>query len=204
MSVFFVWLLLYLFILFSIIYFNIGLKICLGKPLDDNLLQVIRKEVQRLSDSLDDCKDKGGKDVKSVCSTLALFKSEFDRAIQLLKTQYSKLESSYTDIKNNQDAIKEEISSRDKDQSERLKMLELNMEMRQQQTHDLYQALQVKGEVTKREFEVLQAKMNTLSLSEGPKGVIFDAPEQNKWFTGREDTIEKLERHLTFSTNNEG
>lgn len=189
---------------FYFLYYNIGLEICLGKPLDDNLLQVIRKEVQRLSDSLDDCKDREGKDVKSVCSTLALFKSEFDRAIQLLKTQYSKLESSYSDIKNNQDAIKEEISSRDKDQSERLKMLELNMEMRQQQIDDLYQALEVKGEVMKRDLEVLQARMNTLSLSEGPEGVIFEAPEQNKWFTGREDTIEKLERHLTFSTSNEG
>lgn len=189
---------------FYFLYYNIGLEICLGKPLDDNLLQVIRKEVQRLSDSLDDCKDREGKDVKSVCSTLALFKSEFDRAIQLLKTQYSKLESSYSDIKNNQDAIKEEISSRDKDKSERLKMLELNMEMRQQQIDDLYQALEVKGEVMKRDLEVLQARMNTLSLSEGPEGVIFEAPEQNKWFTGREDTIEKLERHLTFSTSNEG
>ena len=64
-----------------------GLEICLGKTVDDNLLQVMRKEVQQLSDSLDDFKDKDDKDIKSICSTLALLKSELNRAIQVLKNQ---------------------------------------------------------------------------------------------------------------------
>ena len=114
-----------------------GLEICLGKTVDDNLLQVMRKEVQQLSDSLDDFKDKDAKDIKSICSTLALFKSELNRAIQVLKNQHQRLQSTCMELRKNQDMIKEEISSKDRDQREMLRISEIHWETRQQQVNDI-------------------------------------------------------------------
>lgn len=165
-----------------------GLEICLGKTVDDNLLQVMRKEVQQLSDSLDDFKDKDDKDIKSICSTLALFKSELNRAIQVLKNEHQALQSTCMELRKNQDMIKEEISSK-----EMLRISELHWETRQQQVNDICKTLEVKSQVMKKDLEMLKVKIDNLSFSDSPIDVIFEAPNQNEWFTGREEIMEKLE-----------
>ena len=129
-----------------------------------------------------------------------MFKSEFDRTIKVLKQQYSNLESSCEELRNIQDVIKKEVYFSEKDHSERLRILELQEEMRQEQVDDLCRILEVKGESIKRDLEILKAKIENIALSDGPKDVVFDAPEQNKWFTGREEAIETLERCLTFQS----
>ena len=177
-----------------------GLEICLGKTVDDNLLQVMRKEVQQLSDSLDDFKDKDAKDIKSICSTLALFKSELNRAIQVLKNQHQRLQSTCMELRKNQDMIKEEISSKDRDQREMLRISELHWETRQQQVNDICRALEVKSQLMKKDLEMLKVKIDNLSFSDSPIYVIFEAPNQNEWFTGREEIMEKLERYLPFKS----
>ena len=161
-----------------------GLEICLGKTVDDNLLQVMRKEVQQLSDSLDDFKDKDAKDIKSICSTLALFKSELNRAIQVLKNQHQRLQSTCMELRKNQDMIKEEISSKDRDQREMLRISELHWETRQQQVDDICKTLEVRSQVMKKDLEMLKVKMGNLSFSDSPIDDIFEAPDQNEWFTG--------------------
>ena len=69
-----------------------GSEICLGKPLDDTLLHLVHNEVQRLYHSLDVYREKEDKDVESVCSTLALLKSEFHRSIVSLEEEQSSLQ----------------------------------------------------------------------------------------------------------------
>ena len=117
-----------------------------------------------------------------------------------LKQRYSKLESTCEELRNNQDVLKKEIYSIDKGQSERLSILEVQDEMRQEQVDDLFRILEVKEEIIRRDLEILKAKIESIALSDGPKNVVFDAPEQNKWFTGREEAIEKLERFFTFQS----
>ena len=177
-----------------------GLEICLGKPLDDTLLQVIRNEVQRISDSVHDFKDKEDKDVKSICSTLALFKSEFDRAVQVLGQQQSSLQTTCEELKNNQDMLKEEMSTKDKEQKELLKESELHWKIRQEQVESLCKTLEVKRAVMQRDLDVLRTKMDGLTFSDDSKEVVFDAPEQIQWFTGREKEMEMLERCLSFES----
>ena len=177
-----------------------GLEICLGKPLDDTLLQVIRNEVQRISDSVHDFKDKEDKDVKSICSTLALFKSEFDRAVQVLGQQQSSLQTTCEELKNNQDMLKEEMSTKDKEQKELLKESELHWKIRQEQVESLCKTLEVKRAVMQRDLDVLRTKMDGLTFSDDSKEVVFDAPEQIQWFTGREKEVEMLERCLSFES----
>ena len=176
------------------------MEICLGKTVDDNLLQVMRTEVQRLSDSLDDFKHKGDKDIQSICSTLALFKSELNGAIQVLKNQHRRLQSTCMKLRKNQDMIKEEISSKDRDQREMLRISELHWETRQQQVNGICKTLEARSQVMKKDLEMLKIKMDNLSFSESPIDVIFEAPNQNEWFTGREEIIEKLERYLPFKS----
>ena len=144
------------------------MEICLGKTVDDNLLQVMRKEVQQLSDSLDDFKDKDDKDIKSICSTLALLKSELNRAIQVLKNQHQRLQSTCMELRKNQDMIKEEISSKDRDQKEMLRISELHWETRQQQVDDICKTLEVRSQVMKKDLEMLKVKMDNLSFSDSP------------------------------------
>ena len=61
---------------------------CLGKPLDDTLLQLVRQEVQQLSDSFDNLKDED----RRIYATLGLLKSELDKAIATLQEKQSELE----------------------------------------------------------------------------------------------------------------
>lgn len=151
-----------------------GLELCLGKPLDDTLLQVIRNQVQRLSDSIDDYNVKEDKDVKSICSTLAQFKSEFNSAIQVLQHQQSSLQTTCDELQHAQALIKEEMSSQDKERKELLS----------------------RSAVIQNDLGVLWTKVDSLTFSDDPKEVVFDAPEQNKWFTGRQKEEKTLEKCL--------
>ena len=60
-----------------------GQDIYLGKPLDDTLLQLIHKEVQQLSESLNNNKEQDNR----ISATLNLLKCEFDRAVESLQEQ---------------------------------------------------------------------------------------------------------------------
>ncbi|KAL9972627.1 hypothetical protein ACROYT_G018969 [Oculina patagonica] len=171
-----------------------GLEICLGKPLDDALLHVIHNEVQTLSYSLDDYRGKQEKDVESVCSTLALFKAEFKRSISSLKEEVTNLQERSKDFKCKQDEIKEEMIVKDKEQKELLRTSELHWQMRQEQVESLCKTLEIKKADMQRDLDVLRTKMDSLSFSEDSKEVVFDAPEQNKWFIGREKEVDFLER----------
>ena len=170
------------------------MEICIGKPLDDALLHVIHNEVQTLSNSLDDYRGRQVKDLESVCSTLALFKSEFHRSTVSLKEEQSNLKETYQDLKCKQDEMKEEMTVKDKEQKKLLRMSELHWQMRQEQVESLCKALEVKRADMQRDLDVLRTKMNNLSFSEDSKEVVFDAPENNKWFTGREKEADILEK----------
>ena len=178
--------------------FDTGIELCLGKPLDDSLLHVIRSEVQQLSDSLGVHKDREEKDVKSICSTLSLFKSEFDRAIRSLEQQQSSLETSCEELRNRQDILQEEMSTKDKEQQERLRTSELHWKMRQERVENFYKALEVKRVAMQGDLDILRTKIESLAPSDDFKEVVFDAPEQNKWFIGRGKEVDLLEKCLPF------
>ena len=180
--------------------FDTGLELCLGKPLDDNLLHVIRSEVQLLSESLGVHKDREQKDVKSIFSTLSLFKSEFDRAIRSLEQQQSSLQTSCEELRSRQDILQEEMSTKDKEQQERLRASELYCKMRQEQVENLCKALEVKRVAMQRDLDILRAKTESSAPSDDFKEVVFDAPEQNKWFTGRGKEVNLLEKCLPFES----
>ena len=180
--------------------FDTGIELCLGKPLDDSLLHVIRSEVQQLSDSLGVHKDREEKDVKSICSTLSLFKSEFDRAIRSLEQQQSSLQTGCEELRNRQDILQEVMSTKDKQQQERLRTSELHWKMRQEQVENLCKTLEVKRLAMQGDLDKLTTKLDSLAPSDDFKEVVFDAPEQNKWFTGREKEVNSLEKCLPFGS----
>ena len=97
--------------------------------------------------------------------------------------------------------IKKQISANNKEQKEQLRTSELHWEVRQEQVDSLCKTLEVKNEVMQRDLEALKAKMDSLSFRDDSKEVVFDAPEQNKWFTGREKELEKLESCLSFASD---
>ena len=181
--------------------FDTGIELCLGKPLDDTLLHVIRNEVQQLSDSLEVQKQREEKYVKSICSTLSLFKSEFDRAIRSLEQQQSSLQTACEELKNNQDILKEEMNAKDEEQKQRLRISELHWKMRHEQVENLCKALEVKRFAMQSDLDILRTKLDSLAPSDDLKEVVFDAPEQNKWFTGREKEVNCLEKCLPFESD---
>ena len=181
--------------------FDTGIELCLGKPLDDSLLHVIHSEVQQLSDSLGVHKDREEKDVKSICSTLSLFKSEFDRAIRSLEEQQSSLKTGCEELRSRQDILQEVMSTNDKEQQERLRTSELYCKMRQEQVENLCIELEVKRVAMQRDLDILRTKIESLATSDDFKQVVFDAPEQNKWFTGRGKEVNLLEKRLPFESD---
>ena len=127
--------------------FCVGLEFCVGKPLDDSFLHVIRDEVQVLSGSLPEWLEETNSDIRQVRDMLNSFKSEFDK-IQAMLCRGENLEVKTPVIPN----IWDKVLSRD------------------------YSGF---GAIYK----------------------VFDAPDQNKWFTGRQMEIESLERCLALETS---
>lgn len=177
-----------------------GLEICLGKPLDDTLLNLVHNEIQRLYHSIDVYREREVKDVENVCSTLASLKSEFQRSIVSLEKEQSSLQKTCEDLKLWQDVIQEEIAVKVKEQKEILRTSELHLQRRQEQVESLCKTMEVKRADMQRDLDVLRTKVASLSCSEDTKKVIFDAPEESKWFTGREKEVDILERYFLFGS----
>ncbi|XP_078372038.1 uncharacterized protein LOC144655630 [Oculina patagonica] len=177
-----------------------GLDMCLGKPLDDALLDIIRKQVQGLSDALDDYKE--NEDTK-VRATIELFKSEFDKGVVLLQEKQSCLERRCQELQHSHEVMKEEVSAKDEEQKELLRETELQLQMKQEQVESFCKTLEVKTSKMQNDLEQLKTAIDIVSTSEDHKQIVFDAPEQNKWFTGRENEMKILERCLTFESDGE-
>lgn len=111
--------------------FCVGVEFCVGKPLDDSFLHVIRDEVQALSGSLPDWLEKTSSDIKQVRD--------------MLKCGFDKIHAMFNEV--------------------------------------------VRG-----------GHENALTNQElGAE--VFDAPDRNKWFTGRQIEIESLERCLALKNS---
>ncbi|KAJ7392992.1 hypothetical protein OS493_008238 [Desmophyllum pertusum] len=151
-----------------------GLELCLGKPLDDTLLHFIRNEVQTLSESLDRHGKTVDAKIKKICDTLDLFKCEFDRVIASLQ------------------AVQDKQSVLEKGQ--------MDLFRRQEQVETVCKTLEDKSSVMQKDLDVLKTKKDDASPSDDFKSIVFDAPDQNKWFTGRENKIEILEKCLPFES----
>ena len=111
--------------------FCVGLEFCVGKPLDDSFLHVIRDEVQALSGSLPDWLEKTNSDIKQVRD--------------MLKWEFDKIQAMFCEV--------------------------------------------IRGGHEKA----------LTSQELGPE--VFDAPDRNKWFTGRQIEIESLERCLALKNS---
>lgn len=180
-----------------------GLEICLGKPLDDTLLQVVRKEVQDLYNSVSDYKAKEEKDVQSTCAILALFKSEFDKTIHVVEQQYSSLQTACKELHKSQDTMRQEMITKDKEHKQLLRTSELHWKTRQEQVENLCKTMEERSAALQRELDLLKTKMGNLALSDDSKEVVFDVPELNKWFTGREKEVSNLEKLFSFEHGGE-
>ena len=167
--------------------FFTGQDICLGKPLDDSLLQFVRQEVQQLSDSFDSLKDE---DVR-IHATLGLLKSELDRTIATLQEKQAELEITCKELTQHNEMLTEKMSAKDKE-------LEMYWESTQKvQNH--CKRLEVKTNSMQQDLDLLKS----LPHSEDFSDIVFDAPEQTKWFTKREKEIENIENCLPLNERKE-
>ena len=111
--------------------FCVGVEFCVGKPLDDSFLHVIRDEVQALCGSLPDWLEKTNSDIKQVRD--------------MLKCEFDKIQAKFCEV--------------------------------------------IRG---RHEKALTNQEL-------GPE--VFDAPDRNKWFTGRQIEIESLERCLALKNS---
>ena len=125
------------------------------------LLQLVRQEVQQLSDSLDNLKDEDS----SICATLDLLKSEFNKAIVTIEEKQANLEVTWKVLKQRQESLEVKTNSMQQDLKTALKSLPPH--------------------------------------SEDFSDIVFDAPEQTKWFTEREKEIENIEKCLPLNERKE-
>ena len=166
--------------------FVAGLNICLGKPVDNAVLQFIRQDVQLLSDSFNDYREEQDKKIRVI---IDLFKSVFDRAVLSIEEKQSILEKNYEELRDNQALMKEEIT-RTKNEEK----------MRWETTQELertYKLLENRSSFIQKDLDKLTAIANSRSSSEDYYQPVFDAPVRNKWFVGRENEIESLEKRLS-------
>lgn len=171
---------------------NQGLEICLLKTLDSTLLQDICKEIQQLSDSLDDYKEEQRTQIRR---TLDVFRTEFDSAIAALEEKQNALEKRCEELKCNQDVIREEMSTMDKDH-------EMHWETTQG-VMGLCKTLEAKSLFMQGDLDQIMATLKRMQPSEDVSQVVFDAPEQSKWFTGREHELKSLEKCLPLEESKE-
>lgn len=99
--------------------------------------------------------------------------------------------------------LKEEFNAKDKEQKQVLKQTELQLQMKQEQIESFCKSLEVKSSAMEKDLEKLATTICKLPKSEDPKQIVFDAPERNKWFTGREHEMETLENCLTLNNDKE-
>ncbi|XP_022799351.1 uncharacterized protein LOC111337338 [Stylophora pistillata] len=175
-----------------------GLDICLGEPLDNALLHFIRNDVQNLIDSLHRNEKEQDKNMKSVCSTLAMIKSEFERAIFSIEEKQSDLQSVCKDLEKRQDTITRQMEQKNEEHMNLLKSSEINWKMRQEQLELRCNSLEIEGSAMQRDLDILKEKLERSSLSDESREIVFDAPDQSKWFTGRENELSILEKCLQF------
>ena len=143
-----------------------GLEICLGKPLDDTLLRTIRKEVQGLSDSLDDFREENDNQVRA---TIELFKAEFETSLALVQEKQSRFEQRCQELQHSQDILKEDVNAKDKEQKQLLKNTELQLQMKQEQIESSCKTLEVKSSAMEKELEKLTTTICKVPASEDPK-----------------------------------
>ena len=170
--------------------FVTGQDLCLGKPLDDTLLKLIRKEVQQLSDTLDTHKEQNNR----IDSTLGLLKTELDKAIDSLQEKQAGMEMTCKELLQRQEMIADELDTSNKE-------VGMCREMTQK-VQSLCKSLEVKSAFMQQELDILTTTVNSMPRSDDSSEIVFDAPEKIKWFTGREEEFESLERCLPLKEHN--
>ena len=165
--------------------FAAGLNICLGKPVDNAVLQFIRQDVQLLSDSLNDYREEQDK----IYVTIALFKSVLDRAVMSIQQKQSVLEKTCEELRDNQVFMKQEIMSTKNEEK-------MHWETTQE-VERICRLLENRSSFMQRDLDKLTAIANSRSSSADCNQTVFDAPARNKWFVGRENELESLEKCLS-------
>ena len=166
--------------------FAAGLDICLGKPVDNAVLQFIRQDVQLLSDSLNEYREE---QYKKICVTIDLFKSVLDGAVVSIQQKQSVLEKTCEGLRDNQVLMKQEIVRIKKEEK-----------MHWETTQELkrsYKELENRSSFMQKDLEKLTAIANSRSSCEDYNHPVFDAPVRNKWFIGRENELERIEKCLS-------
>ena len=150
------------------------------------MLQFIRQDVKLLSDSLNEYREE---QYKKIWVTIDLFKSVLDGAVVSIQQKQSVLEKTYEGLRDNQVLMKQEIV--------RIKNEE---EMHWETTQELkrsYRELENRSSFMQKDLEKLTAIANSRSSCEDYYQPVFDAPVRNKWFVGRENELERIEKCLS-------
>ena len=147
-------------------------------------------EVQQLSESMDDYQEE---QVKKIRLTFDDFKFELDRAIVKIQEKQASLETTCEELERKHEMIREQMSTKDMEQKMYWEAT--------QEVQSRCKELEVKSSVMQRDLDFWAAKVN-ISHSEDFNLILFDAPEQNRWFTGREKEIENLEKCLPLNKCN--
>ena len=168
--------------------FFTGQDICLGKPLDDTLFQLVRQKVQQLSDSFDHLKDED----ERIYATLGLLKSEF----AILQEKQAELEVTCKELKQHKEMLTEKMKAKDQE-------LEMRWESTQK-VQNLCKRLEVKTNFMQQDLDLLKTTVKSLAPhSEDFIDIVFDAPEQTTWFTEREKEIKHIEKCLPLNKRKE-
>ena len=150
------------------------------------MLQFIRQDVQLLSDSLNEYREE---QYKKICVTIDLFKSVLDGAVVSIQQKQSVLEKTCEGLRDNQVLMKQEIVRIKKEEK-----------MHWETTQELkrsYKELENRSSFMQKDLEKLTAIANSRSSCEDYNHPVFDAPVRNKWFVGRENELERIEKCLS-------
>ena len=130
-----------------------------------------------------------------ICATLGLLKSELAKAIANVQEKQAELEVTCKELKQHQEFFTEKMRAKDKE-------LEMCWESTQKVQH-LCKRLEVKTNSMKQDLDLLKTDVKSLPHSEDFSDIVFDAPEQTKWFTEREKEIGNIEKCLSLNERKE-
>ena len=175
-----------LFFFHHLTYF-LGVELCLGCPVDKDLMKLVSDEVVKLMQDLEAIKKHSIDEAKRIRDALQNIKEQFDKRLTEVEYRVEELEL-------RQDVSEERNASLEKTQSD--------LERTMASVKDEVEVLQSKSDDSESRVEKLESLLHHCHLNVSTDTVDpFLAPSRNSCFCGRENELNTIAAHLEGDSN---
>ena len=152
-----------------------GLMLCMGCPVDADLMKLVNDEVTELKKEVDQMKESNKEEAQRVTEALKTVSDAVDE----FHTQLQKLEEEVANLKSSQDDVEGSVRE---------------LEGRHDITDGRLTSVEEEQEKLEKRVEHLELNLDRNDPSQ--KVFIFNAPDRNPYFCGRTEQLQSLDEHM--------